>query len=237
MPTKPVSRSRSSIGSWRGTTAKCGCMTRWRWSETRMALPSTGKVHGRHHRSQAVGRGSPSGEGRGGGSEPAQERLSAWRPTSCTPSPSSLATSSTLPAAPTHVSPGRASSSTSLKLVQNLSRLVDDLLDLARIEAGRLDLAIRAVDVGEAIKRVHRMVSVQAAAKGIDSVVTVEPDLPMIAADPDRLTQILLNLVGNAVKFTEQGHVPGAMRGRRWSRDQRGRHGHRHCAGGADGYL
>ena len=95
---------------------------------------------------------------------------------------------------------------------KTLSRLVDDLLDLARIEAGRLDLAIRAVDVGEAIKRVHRMVSVQAAAKGIDSAVTVEPDLPLIAADPDRLTQILLNLVGNAVKFTEQGHILSTVR-------------------------
>jgi PAS domain S-box-containing protein len=95
---------------------------------------------------------------------------------------------------------------------RTLSRLVDDLLDLARIEAGRLDLAIRAVDVGEAIKRVHRMVSVQAAAKGIDSTFMVEPNLPLIAADPDRLTQILLNLVGNAVKFTEQGHVQSTVR-------------------------
>jgi signal transduction histidine kinase len=57
------------------------------------------------------------------------------------------------------------------------------------------------------------MVSVQAAAKGIDSVVTVAPDLPPIAADPDRLTQILLNLVGNAVKFTEQGHIHSTVRG------------------------
>ena len=95
---------------------------------------------------------------------------------------------------------------------KTLSRLVDDLLDLARIEAGRLDLAVHAVDVGEAIKRVHRMVSVQAAAKGIATAVTVEPDLPLIAADPDRLTQILLNLVGNAVKFTEQGHILSTVR-------------------------
>jgi len=95
---------------------------------------------------------------------------------------------------------------------KTLARLVDDLLDLARIEAGRLDLAIRAVDVGEAIKQVHRMVSVQAAAKGLDSAVSVEPDLPLIAADPDRLTQILLNLVGNAVKFTEQGRILSTVR-------------------------
>jgi PAS domain S-box-containing protein len=95
---------------------------------------------------------------------------------------------------------------------KTLSRLVDDLLDLARIEAGRLDLAIRPVDVGEAIKQVQRMVSVQAAAKGIETAVSVEPDLPLIAADPDRLTQILLNLVGNAVKFTEQGRILSTVR-------------------------
>jgi PAS domain S-box-containing protein len=95
---------------------------------------------------------------------------------------------------------------------KTLSRLVDDLLDLARIEAGRLHLVIQAVDVCDAIKQVHRMVSVQAMAKGIDSSVTVEPNLPLIAADPDRLTQILLNLVGNAVKFTEQGYVRSTVR-------------------------
>ena len=95
---------------------------------------------------------------------------------------------------------------------KTLSRLVDDLLDLARIEAGRLHLVIQAVDVCDAIKQVHRMVSVQAMAKGIDSSVTVEPNLPLIAADPDRLTQILLNLVGNAVKFTERGYVRSTVR-------------------------
>ncbi|MGY6457691.1 sensor histidine kinase, partial [Vibrio parahaemolyticus] len=68
------------------------------------------------------------------------------------------------------------------------------------------------VDIGEAIKQVERMVSVQAAAKGIETAVSVEPDLPLIAADPDRLTQILLNLVGNAVKFTEQGHILSTVR-------------------------
>ena len=90
--------------------------------------------------------------------------------------------------------------------------LVDDLLDLARIEAGRLELIIRPVDVSETIARVHRMVVAQAAVKGIGLEVVVAPDLPPAAADPDRLLQVLLNLVGNAVKFTERGQVRSSAR-------------------------
>jgi PAS domain S-box-containing protein len=91
--------------------------------------------------------------------------------------------------------------------IQTLTSLVNDLLDLARIEAGRMELEITAVDVAEAIERVRRMVAAQAAAKGIGLHVALAPDLPPVAADPDRLVQILLNLVGNAVKFTESGGV------------------------------
>ena len=95
---------------------------------------------------------------------------------------------------------------------KTLTVLVNDLLDLARIEAGRLELAICPVDVGDVIERVHRMVSGQAAAQGIDLKIAVAPDLPRVAADPDRLFQVLLNLVGNAIKFTERGHIQSTVR-------------------------
>lgn len=104
-----------------------------------------------------------------------------------------------------------------LEIAQNgartLAALVDDLLDLARIEAGRMDLVIRPVDAGEAIERVRRLVDAQAAAKNLALEVIVEPDAPMIAADINRLVQILLNVFGNAIKFTTDGHVRGEVRG------------------------
>ena len=88
-----------------------------------------------------------------------------------------------------------------------LASLVDDLLDLARMEAGRLDLVIRPVEVAEAIERVHRLVAAQAQAKDLALEVTVAPDLPAVMADLDRLMQVLLNILSNAIKFTERGRV------------------------------
>lgn len=90
---------------------------------------------------------------------------------------------------------------------RTLTALIDDLLDLARIEAGRMHLTLRPVDVGDAMERVRRMVAAQAAAKNLELVFSVEDGLPPAAADINRLIQILLNLVGNAVKFTEHGRV------------------------------
>jgi len=95
---------------------------------------------------------------------------------------------------------------------RTLAALVDDLLDLARIEAGRLELMIRPVDVAEVIERVHRMVAAQAAAKGIALETAVAPGLPPVAADLNRLIQVLLNLLGNAIKFTVQGSVRTTVR-------------------------
>lgn len=90
---------------------------------------------------------------------------------------------------------------------RTLTALIDDLLDLARIEAGRMHLTLRPVDVTDALERVRRMVAAQATAKNLDLVFSVEDGLPAAAADINRLIQILLNLVGNAVKFTEHGSV------------------------------
>lgn len=90
---------------------------------------------------------------------------------------------------------------------RTLTMLIDDLLDLARIEAGRMHLTLRPVNVADVLERVRRMVAAQAAAKSLDIVFAVEDGLPPAAADVNRLVQILLNLVGNAIKFTEQGGV------------------------------
>jgi PAS domain S-box-containing protein len=97
---------------------------------------------------------------------------------------------------------------------RNLAALVNDLLDFARIEAGRLDVALRPIAVAEAIDRVRLMVAAQAAAKGLALDIVVAPDLPPVVADMNRLIQVLLNLFGNAIKFTEQGHIRGAVRPR-----------------------
>jgi PAS domain S-box-containing protein len=97
---------------------------------------------------------------------------------------------------------------------RTLTMLIDDLLDLARIEAGRMHLTLRPVDVVDVLERVRRMVAAQASAKGLDIVFAVEDRLPPAAADINRLVQILLNLVGNAIKFTEQGGVTCTARAR-----------------------
>ena len=90
---------------------------------------------------------------------------------------------------------------------KTLAALVDDLLDLARIEAGRMVLSIGAVDVAEVMERVRQLVAGQVAVKGLTLDIAIAPDLPPVAADFDRLVQILLNLVGNAIKFTAEGKI------------------------------
>ncbi len=110
-----------------------------------------------------------------------------------------------------------------------LSALVNDLLDLARIGAGRLPLHLQPTSLDAAITHVLDTVAPLAAEKGIELMRDTPATLPPISADPDRLNQILLNLIGNAVKFTERGVVTVSARGsildRR--RDRRHRRWHR----------
>jgi PAS domain S-box-containing protein len=85
--------------------------------------------------------------------------------------------------------------------------LIDQMLDLSRMEAGRLELNVTDVDLAEIIEQVRQDVAPQAEAKGLTLTVSAQPDLPPVRADAGRLRQILLNLAGNAVKFTEEGTV------------------------------
>lgn len=85
---------------------------------------------------------------------------------------------------------------------QHLLGLISDVLDLSRAEAGRLDLEFAEVDARKTIDSAVRMLHDRARAKGITLRVDVAPDFPRIRTDERRLRQVLLNIVGNAIKFT-----------------------------------
>jgi PAS domain S-box-containing protein len=88
-----------------------------------------------------------------------------------------------------------------------LSELVNDILDLSKMEAGRLDLKSEAIDVAAMIEGVGDILRPQIEAKGLRFDATVDVYSGWMQGDPVRLRQILFNLVGNAAKFTHQGGV------------------------------
>ncbi len=91
----------------------------------------------------------------------------------------------------------------------HLLRLINDVLDLAKIEAGHMPLHIESVDLDALLDEVKTNATglIHRSKKPIELKVTAESDLPLIQADRLRLSQVLNNLVSNAVKFTEQGYV------------------------------
>ncbi|MCO5170026.1 MAG: PAS domain S-box protein [Planctomycetes bacterium] len=88
---------------------------------------------------------------------------------------------------------------------RRMKRLVDDLLDVSRMEEGRLSLRLARVAVGPLLEGVGASQAGLAAAASLDLRVEAPPDLPDVRADRDRLLQVLENLVGNAIKFTPPG--------------------------------
>ncbi len=96
---------------------------------------------------------------------------------------------------------------------EHMLQLVDGLLDLARIEAGKLKLEKGEIALSEFVDQLVRMVEPDAAAKGLGFRVVVDGKLPAaVRADGKRLRQILLNLLANAVKFTDSGEVEFRIR-------------------------
>ena len=89
-----------------------------------------------------------------------------------------------------------------------LLSLVDDMLDFSRIEAGKLDLRPEPTDIEALLQEIAELLAARAHVKDIDIAVAADPALPARAiVDPARLRQVLINLAGNAVKFTESGGV------------------------------
>jgi len=90
----------------------------------------------------------------------------------------------------------------------HLLALIERILDLSRIEAGKLELAHEPFDLHQLVRSVTAMFEAQAKSKSIRVESKIEPDVPYaLVGDPQHLKQILINLIGNAVKFTDQGHV------------------------------
>ncbi|TAJ40558.1 MAG: response regulator [Reyranella sp.] len=90
----------------------------------------------------------------------------------------------------------------------SLLRIIDDILDFSKIEAGRLDLETLELSTVELIEGAAETLAPQAAAKGLKLAAYVAPGVPdRVIGDPLRLQQILFNLLGNAIKFTEAGSV------------------------------
>ncbi len=90
---------------------------------------------------------------------------------------------------------------------QHLLALINDVLDLAKIEAGQLTLTLEDYALAEVVRSVVAATEPLAATKGLKFITAVEDGLPMAHGDARRVSQVLLNLVGNAVKFTDQGEV------------------------------
>src|SRR5690606_5221060 len=90
----------------------------------------------------------------------------------------------------------------------SLLSLLNDILDLSKVEAGKMELEDIPVALPELISDAVKLLSVHATSKKVELVCHLDSNLPKtISADPCRLRQIIVNLVGNAIKFTDEGEV------------------------------
>jgi signal transduction histidine kinase len=95
---------------------------------------------------------------------------------------------------------------------RHLLNLINDVLDLSKIEAGQLVLSLRDYSIRQVVQSALAAVEAQARAKGVTLTSSLPDELPTCFGDEQRVTQILLNLLSNAVKFTDHGSVDAAVR-------------------------
>jgi GAF domain-containing protein/anti-sigma regulatory factor (Ser/Thr protein kinase) len=94
---------------------------------------------------------------------------------------------------------------------KHLLRLINNVLDLSKIEAGRMELALGDYSAQDTVASIRIALHPLAADKGLEFVVTVADDVPLAHGDAGRITQCLMNLAGNALKFTREGRVEIAV--------------------------
>jgi PAS domain S-box-containing protein len=90
----------------------------------------------------------------------------------------------------------------------SLMSIINDILDFSKIEAGKLEIESLEMDVPANVEEVGSVMAFQAAAKNLELIVNVNPDVPRhVRGDPQRIRQCLINLIGNAIKFTRSGEI------------------------------
>ncbi|MEO8494212.1 MAG: response regulator, partial [Planctomycetota bacterium] len=95
-----------------------------------------------------------------------------------------------------------------MQSADSLLRLLNDILDFSKVEAGKLELETIDFPLGDSLADAMHTFGLRAAEKGVELAYLVPPDVPdTLVGDPGRLRQVIINLVGNALKFTEQGEI------------------------------
>ncbi|WP_321494026.1 PAS domain S-box protein [uncultured Desulfobacter sp.] len=94
------------------------------------------------------------------------------------------------------------------KSTKSLLNIINDILDFSKIEAAKLTLEVTEFYLGDVLDTVTNLIDIKAREKGLELVFNIDPRIPQaLAGDPLRLSQVLVNLIGNAVKFTDQGQI------------------------------
>lgn len=95
---------------------------------------------------------------------------------------------------------------------ESLLSIINDILNLSKIEAGKIELESFPLSIQEIIENTFDLLAAKAAEKELEMVYFIAPDIPhRVIGDPTRIQQVVLNLLGNAIKFTENGHIAVAL--------------------------
>lgn len=122
----------------------------------------------------------------------------------------------------TNLAPDQRDYLTSVRIsADSLLKVIDDILDFSKMEAGKMEIENVRFDLRGHLEEIIKAMAVQARGKGLSLVLAMDPAVPtMVLGDPIRLRQIIVNLVGNAIKFTDRGKVTLDVSLDGWSGDR-----------------